>query len=168
MQVHLSTSSSENVTDVLCVGLSFFFSLLSCFSSHKLLLSLCAETVNSFLQQLSELLSHFQGGIMVLWGWGTADSSHSCGSTTCSPWLLSKSSGWQSMGRAKTSEGQYSSALLRGQKCLCQAHRQTHCETHTQVCSVGIVWKSMCWLGQRDIRDQEWAIPGEKGEEEVD
>lgn len=87
---------------------------------------------------------------------------------TCSPWLLSKSSGWQSMGRAKTSEGQYSSALLRGQKCLCQAHRQTHCETHTQVCSVGLVWKSMCWLGQRDIRDQEWAIPGEKGEEEVD
>lgn len=74
MQVHLSTSSSEDVTDVLCVGLSFFFSLLSCFSSHKLLLSLSAETVNSFLQQLSwpELLSDFQG-----WHRGTVGLGHS-------------------------------------------------------------------------------------------
>lgn len=59
MQVHLSTSSSEDITNVLCVRLSYFFSLLSCFLSHKPLLILSAETVNSLLRWLSwpELLS---------------------------------------------------------------------------------------------------------------
>lgn len=59
MKVRLSTSSSEKITHVLCVGLSYFFSLLACFPSHKPLLVLSAETVNSLLQQLSwpELLS---------------------------------------------------------------------------------------------------------------
>lgn len=52
---------------------------------------------------------------------------------TCSLWLLSGSLGWLSTARAKTSEQQYRNTLLRGQKYLCQVHRQTHCATNTQV-----------------------------------
>lgn len=102
MQVHLSTSSSEDVTDVLCVGLSYFFSLLSCFPSHKPLLILSAETVNFLSQWLSwpELLS------------AVHDWQQCCGAgaqpmaPVCSLWPCSKSSGWQQpcqhKGRAKT------------------------------------------------------------------
>lgn len=51
---------------------------------------------------------------------------------TCSPWLLSKSLGWQSVVRAKTSQGQHRGALLRAQKYLCPVQRQTRCETSTR------------------------------------
>lgn len=122
MQVYLSTSSSEDITHVLCVGLSFFFSLLSCFPSHKPLLNLSAKSVNSFFAVafMARALVSFSG-----LAWWCCGAGAQLTAPTCFPWLLSKSLGWQSTVRAETSQGQHRSALLRGQKFLWHVHRKT-------------------------------------------
>lgn len=154
MQVHLSTSSSEDVTDVLCVGLSFFFSLLSCFPSHKPLLKLSAKTVNSFLQQLSwpELLSAFQG-----WHSGAVGLEHS--------WQLQlppcgfSARAWSEL---RHQRGDVLCSKVRNIYVKCTGKPTVK---PTSRCSVGIVWKGMCCPGQRH---QELVISGEMGEKEVD